>query len=67
MDGKTFKGLIAGMALGIIILGSILTGAVLDRRGNVAILDKLLPETNNQNSTNGGGTIKIENEESVVT
>lgn len=66
MDGKTFKGLIAGIAIGFIILGSILTGAVLDRRGNVAILDKLLPASG-QGSTSASGTVRVTNEESVVT
>lgn len=42
MEGKTFRGLILGMVLGAGIVGLLLTGAVMDRNGNLGFLDNVL-------------------------
>lgn len=66
MDTKTFKGLIIGLFIGLVLAGMVITGAVLDRTVGFGFLDKVF-------KGNGVGTIstsikqELVDQESVVT
>lgn len=62
---KNFKNFFLGVIVGVLLLGSVVFGAVLDRTTGIKFLDRFLPK----NTTGSVGQVKTEiiDEESVVT
>ena len=66
MEGKTIKTFLVGVGVGIITLGSFLTGGAVEKLGGVKFLDRLI----NKSSSNGlviDSKREVVDEESVVT
>jgi serine protease Do len=67
MENKTLRSFFLGVGVGIIVLGSFLTGATVDRIKGVRFLDKFLAVKQGGSGAVVNGTKEVVDEETVVT